>query len=1003
MWTTTILMKMGPITKSGIFNPRVLLAFSLCSVGILLTVASLLWSPQRAVAQTPTSGARIYVTTTAQKIAGIGTGGCSLQEAIYSSVLHNTFDGTHGIAIDSTDPDHFITTDCVVGTGDGDTIVLPSGGDFTFNSTTHPPGYLDGDAHNPYGPTATPIIFSTMTIEGNGATLEWTGGSANVRLFAVCPASIAINQDGLNTTVSGTGSLTLRNAYIKGFHVKGGDGGPEGKDGNDGGGGGGMGAGGAIYIQSGAITIENSTFDSNSATGGNGTYGDDAGGGGISGNGGSGAFCEACEFLPAAGGGGGGSKGNGSSSDPGGGGGTVFSGSGNRGGYLYGGVGGNHNGQDGQGFGGGGGGGKDYACGPAGVLDCHGNGGNGAYGGGGGGGPGGGGNGGFGGGGGAALGGFGAGGNGGFGGGGGAGSNSDGGHFAGHGDDINGGGGAGLGGAIFSDGGAVTIHNSTFYNNSAVQGLASRVVCNPSCGSPASNGDGIGGAIFSHNGSLTLVNVTVSRNQSTSSGGGIVVYSDSSSALTLKNTIIANNGTDECYFTGNVMATGVGNLIMSNGSGTQPFGACPGVVTSVDPQLQTLQPASVNGGKTPTMAIPLYSSAMGVADPGTSLPYDQRFADRPQPDTSPRNGYDIGAYTLCRIYLAGLRPWLCRETHIAPPPSTTLTIQASPSSEGTTNPAPGTYNEDLNAVVSIQALPTSGNHFINWTGNVAQSSNPSTTVTMSQAQTVTANFAAGAPSADLHVTVSDGKSAVVAGANNTYSIVVGNTGPSYVSGAVVKDTFPSTFTGVIYTATETGGAFGFTVSGSGNINDTATLPPGSSITYKAAGKLSASATGTVSDKATVTVPSGITDPNTGNNSATDTDSIIFKADLKVTVIDGKTSATAGSKNTYTVVVTNAGPSKVIGAVIHDAFPSTFTGVTYTASQSGGASGFTASGSGNINNSVTMPPASKITYKATGTISASATGSISDTATVTAPSGVTDPNAANNSATDTDTL
>ena len=49
----------------------------------------------------------------------------------------------------------------------------------------------------------------------------------------------------------------------------------------------------------------------------------------------------------------------------------------------------------------------------------------------------------------------------------------------------------------------------------------------------------------------------------------------------------------------------------------------------------------------------------------------------------------------------------------------------------------------------------------------------------------------------------------------------------------------------------------------------------------------------------------------------------------------------------------------------------------------------------------MPSGSKITYKATGTISASATGSISNTATVATPSGVTDPNLANNSATDTD--
>ena len=103
------------------------------------------------------------------------------------------------------------------------------------------------------------------------------------------------------------------------------------------------------------------------------------------------------------------------------------------------------------------------------------------------------------------------------------------------------------------------------------------------------------------------------------------------------------------------------------------------------------------------------------------------------------------------------------------------------------------------------------------------------------------------------------------------------------------------------------------------------------------------------------------------------------------------------------MVTNAGPSKVSGAVIRDTFPSTFAGVTYTATQSGGASGFSASGTGNINNTVMMPAGSKITYKATGTISASATGSISNTATVTAPAGVTDPNTANNSATDTDAL
>jgi hypothetical protein len=53
--------------------------------------------------------------------------------------------------------------------------------------------------------------------------------------------------------------------------------------------------------------------------------------------------------------------------------------------------------------------------------------------------------------------------------------------------------------------------------------------------------------------------------------------------------------------------------------------------------------------------------------------------------------------------------------------------------------------------------------------------------------------------------------------------------------------------------------------------------------------------------------------------------------------------------------------------------------------------------------VDLPVNGTATYTLTGTISAAATGSLSNTATVAAPGGVPDPNAANNSATDTDTL
>src|SRR5206468_1235493 len=124
----------------------------------------------------------------------------------------------------------------------------------------------DRDAHNPFGLTATPIIFANITIQGNGATLAWTGAE-NSRLFAVGSATIFDTLD--NKTVSGTGSLRLEAVYIKGFRIRGGDGAC--------GGGGGLGAGGAIYIGTAGpgvptLDIEDSTFDSNFAIGGNGSH-----------------------------------------------------------------------------------------------------------------------------------------------------------------------------------------------------------------------------------------------------------------------------------------------------------------------------------------------------------------------------------------------------------------------------------------------------------------------------------------------------------------------------------------------------------------------------------------------------------------------------------------------------------------------------------------------------------------------------------------------------------
>ncbi len=69
-----------------------------------------------------------------------------------------------------------------------------------------------------------------------------------------------------------------------------------------------------------------------------------------------------------------------------------------------------------------------------------------------------------------------------------------------------------------------------------------------------------------------------------------------------------------------------------------------------------------------------------------------------------------------------------------------LTTAASPSADGTVLPASGSFYA-ANAVVPISATPNTGYKFTSWTGStVANSTSASTTVTMSAAESVTANF-----------------------------------------------------------------------------------------------------------------------------------------------------------------------------------------------------------------------------------------------------------------------
>jgi hypothetical protein len=131
------------------------------------------------------------------------------------------------------------------------------------------------------------------------------------------------------------------------------------------------------------------------------------------------------------------------------------------------------------------------------------------------------------------------------------------------------------------------------------------------------------------------------------------------------------------------------------------------------------------------------------------------------------------------------------------------------------------------------------------------------------------------------------------------------------------------------------------------------------------------------------------------------------ADLAITKTDGVTTVRPGNTLTYTIVVTNNGPSTVTGAVVADARPAEISSWAWTCAPTGvaGCGGTNNNGTGNISKTLgTLASGASVTFAVVSTVSNTATaGPLTNTATVTVPSTILDSNPANNSATDTDTI
>ncbi|HSX63231.1 MAG TPA: DUF11 domain-containing protein, partial [Pseudoxanthomonas sp.] len=128
------------------------------------------------------------------------------------------------------------------------------------------------------------------------------------------------------------------------------------------------------------------------------------------------------------------------------------------------------------------------------------------------------------------------------------------------------------------------------------------------------------------------------------------------------------------------------------------------------------------------------------------------------------------------------------------------------------------------------------------------------------------------------------------------------------------------------------------------------------------------------------------------------------ADLSITKTDGSATYAPGFDATYTIVVSNNGPSAVVGARVSDPLPAGITSANWTCGNvtNGGVCG-TASGTGAIDTTADLPAGASVTYALSFAIPASYTGNLTNTARVTAPEGVTDTNLDNNEASDTDTM